>query len=206
RAHPAAAVARPALRHLGAQPPARVRSAHELLPAGSAPCGPVSRMSDVRVLIVGGYGTFGGRLAQLLAHAARLTLILAAPARGKAEAFCARLPLQARREALAFDRDGDIAGALAAARPDVVVDASGPFQFYAADPYRLVKACLARGVDYLDLADGSAFVDGIARFDAAARARGVALLAGVSSFPVLTAAAVRRLLPGIAPVDRVRGG
>ena len=163
-------------------------------------------MSDTRVLIVGGYGTFGGRLAQLLADEARLTLIIAGRARGKAEAFCARLPAQARLEALAFDRDGDIAGALAAARPDVVVDASGPFQFYAADPYRLVKACLARGVDYLDLADGSAFVGGIAQFDAQAKARGIAILSGVSSFPVLTAAVVRRLAHGMTRLDSVTGG
>ena len=31
-------------------------------------------MSDTRVLILGGYGTFGGRLAQLLAGEARLYL------------------------------------------------------------------------------------------------------------------------------------
>ena len=29
-----------------------------------------------RVLILGGYGNFGGRLAQLLAHDARLTLLI----------------------------------------------------------------------------------------------------------------------------------
>jgi len=166
-------------------------------------------MSEMRILIVGGYGTFGGRLAQLLADESRLTLIIAGRARDRAEAFCADLRRRgstARLAALAVDREGDIGRALDGAKPDIVVDASGPFQFYAADPYRLVEACLARGIDYLDLADGSAFVDGIARFDAAARARGVALLAGVSSFPVLTAAAVRRLVPGIARLDSVTGG
>jgi hypothetical protein len=164
----------------------------------------------MRVLILGGYGTFGGRLAQLLADEPRLTLIIAGRARDKAEAFCARLTASAQLEALAFDRDGDVARALSAATPDLVVDASGPFQNYAGDAYRLVRACLALGIDYLDLADGSDFVAGIAQFDAAAQARGVAMLAGVSSFPVLTAAVVRRLAHGLSPelarLDRVTGG
>jgi len=167
-------------------------------------------MTDARILILGGYGTFGGRLAQLLADEPRLTLIIAGRARDKAEAFCTRLRAAARLEALAFDRDGDVARALEAARPDVVVDASGPFQNYVGDPYRLVRACVALGIDYLDLADGSDFVKGIAQHDADAKARGVAILSGVSSFPVLTAAVVRRLAHGMSPelarLDSVTGG
>src|SRR5690242_2489778 len=42
----------------------------------------------MKVLILGGYGTFGGRLAQLLADEARLTLIIAGRSRAKAQAFC----------------------------------------------------------------------------------------------------------------------
>jgi hypothetical protein len=167
-------------------------------------------MSSLRVLILGGYGTFGGRLAQLLADEPRLTLIIAGRARDKAEAFCTHVRAAAQLEALAFDRDGDVERALSAAKPDVVVDASGPFQSYAGDPYRLVRACLALGIDYLDLADGSDFVEGMAQFDAAAQARGVALLSGMSSFPVLTAAVVRRLVHGRSPelarLDSVAGG
>src|SRR5258708_31518363 len=150
-------------------------------------------MNQTRVLILGGYGTFGGRLAQLLAGEARLTLLIAGRSRHKAEAFCARLRGAARREAFALDRDGDAQAALAAAQPDIVVDASGPFQFYQGDLYRLVKACVARGADYLDLADGCDFVAGIAQFDAAARAHGALILAGVNSCPEPTAAVVRRL-------------
>jgi hypothetical protein len=87
-----------------------------------------------------------------------------------------------------------------------VVDASGPFQTYGTDPYRVVAAALALGINYLDLADGSDFVQGIAQFDADARARGLFVLAGVSSFPVLTAAVIRRLQHGMARIDTVTGG
>ena len=163
-------------------------------------------MSATRVLIVGGYGTFGGRLAQLLADEPRLTLIVAGRDRARAEAFCKDLHSAATLEARVFDRDGDLDAELAVARPDVVVDASGPFQAYRGDAYRLVKACIARGVDYLDLADGADFVNGIAQFDVAAQVRGVCVLAGVSSFPVLTAAAVRRLAHGMTRLDAVAAG
>jgi hypothetical protein len=160
----------------------------------------------LKILILGGYGTFGGRLAQLLADEARLTLVIAGRSRAKAEAFCAALPAAATLVPAAFDRDCDVERQLAAISPDTIVDVTGPFQTYGDDPYRVVKAALALGVNYLDLSDGADFVKGIAQFDAAARVRGVFVLSGVSSFPVLTAAVVRALARGMTRVDSVTGG
>ena len=179
----------------------------------------------LKVLILGGYGTFGGRLAQLLADEARLTLIIAGrsiarrPPRVSAPTAGERSERRRHsivpRRTLArpgssrgaqFDRDGDVERQLRELAPDVVVDATGPFQAYGDDPYRVVRAALALGIHYLDLADGSDFVEGIAQFDAAARARGVFVLAGVASFPVLTAAVVRRLAPDMARVERSPAG
>jgi hypothetical protein len=160
----------------------------------------------VKVLILGGYGTFGGRLAQLVADEPRLTLVIAGRSLDQAAAFCAVLPARARLEPAVVDRDGDVEAALRRQTPDLVVDASGPFQHYGEAPYRVIAACLACGVNYLDLADGSEFVEGVARFDEEARARGVFVLAGVSSFPVLTAAVVRRLSHDMTQVQSVWGG
>ena len=159
-----------------------------------------------KVLVLGGYGTFGGRLVQLLADEARLTLIVAGRSQAKAGEFCAKLPAAATLLPMVFDRDGDVEAQLCEIAPNVVVDASGPFQAYGDDPYRVVRAAIALGIDYLDLSDGAAFVQGIAQFDAEARARGVVVLSGVSSFPMLTAAVVRRLARGMARVDTVIGG
>ncbi len=161
----------------------------------------------MRVLIIGGYGTFGGRLAELFAPDARLTLIVAGRSRDKARAFCAG---RAGLQPAVFDRDGDLDAQLAALAPDVVVDASGPFQTYGT---AVVEACLRHGLHYLDLADATEFVDGIARYDAQAKAKGLVLLSGVSTFPVLTSAAIRRLggagetvVAGIAPSPHVEVG
>ena len=172
---------------------------------------------------------------RLLADEPRLTLIVAGRSLASAQAFCAELQASAATVPAAFDRDGDVEAQLRALAPDIVVDATGPFQVYGANPYRVeaqlralapnlvvdatgpfqvyganpyrvVRAAIALGIDYLDLADGSDFVRGVAQFDAQARARGVFVLAGVSSFPVLTAAVVRRLTQGLTRVDTIKGG
>lgn len=146
----------------------------------------------MKVLILGGYGTFGGRLATLLADVDGLELVIAGRSLARAEAFCASYRGVARALPLALDR-AQIGDALRTHRPDLVVDASGPFQDYGRDPYRVIEACLAAGVDYLDFADAADFVFGVSRFDAPARAAGVSILSGVSSFPVLTAAVLSEI-------------
>ena len=143
-------------------------------------------MSEGRltVLILGGYGTFGGRLAELLASEPELTLIIAGRSAERAAAFCARLPHGATKLALAIDRDDRFADRLAQIAPDIVVDATGPFQAYGAEPYRVVEACLACGIHYLDLADASGFVEGIAKFDQEAREPRASLFwPGRAAFP-----------------------
>ena len=161
----------------------------------------------MRVLIAGGYGVFGGRIAQLLADEPRLTLLIAGRSPAKALAFCRGMAgSTAKLEPAVFDREGDLAASFEALKPDVIVDATGPFQNYSGDPYRLVRAAVERGLPYLDLADGAAFVAGIVQFDAAAKARGIAVLSGVSSFPVLTAAVVRHLSADGLKVESVTGG
>lgn len=161
----------------------------------------------MKLLIVGGYGTFGGRIVQLLENEPRLELIIAGRSRAKAAACCkGRGNTKARLVPATFDRYGDLGAQLAGMQPDIVVDASGPFQAYGEGRYRLVEACIAARIHYLDLADGSDFVAGVSAFDAAAKAAGVTVLSGLSSFPVLTAAVVRRLSAGMARVDTIRGG
>ena len=118
--------------------------------------------NEIKVFIVGGYGIFGGRLVELLENESRLTLLVGGRSRAKAESFVkSRGNAKAHLIPVAFDRDSDVAAQLSAARPDIVVDASGPFQNYGDRPYRVVEACLKLGVHYLDLADGSDFVTGL---------------------------------------------
>jgi hypothetical protein len=159
----------------------------------------------MRVLLLGGYGAFGSRLAQLLCKE-RIEIVIAGRTLAKAKRFAEELTGAARAELLEFDRDADVDAQLRTARADIVVDASGPFQGYGETPYRVVEASIRQGAHYLDLADSADFVAGISRYDAAAKARGVFALSGVSTFPVLSAAVVRRLAEGMDQVHSVEGG
>lgn len=158
----------------------------------------------MKILILGGYGVFGGRLAELLADCPDLELLLAGRDRQRAKAWCAAYKGEARALPLQLGRR-DIAAALATHKPDLVVDASGPFQDYGADAYRVIEACIASKTDYLDFADGADFVFGVDRFDTAAKAAGVFILSGVSSFPALTAAVLRDMA-GSMEIRSVEGG
>lgn len=146
----------------------------------------------LKVLILGGYGVFGGRLAELLFDIPEIELVICGRNLSYAEAFCASYSGQARVRPFKLARREIVEG-LRAQNPDLVVDASGPFQDYGAERYNVIEACIAAGIDYLDFADAADFVYGVAQFDAQAKTAGVFVLSGVSSFPVLTAAVLREM-------------
>jgi hypothetical protein len=166
----------------------------------------------MKVLILGGYGVFGGRLVELLSDLPEIELIVCGRSLSKAQAYCAAYR-SANRPAnkglasirpLQLDRK-DITDALNAEQPQVVVDASGPFQGYGDDCYSVIKACIAERVNYLDFADAADFVFGVSCFDEQAKAAGVYILSGVSSFPVLTAAVLREMAKTMDIVSVVGG-
>ncbi len=158
----------------------------------------------MKILILGGYGVFGGRLAELLADIPDLDLFICGRDIERAMAFCRQYRGQPRLHPHALDRRA-IAAGLQRFDPDLVVDASGPFQDYGADRYHVVESCIAAGVDYLDFADAADFVFGIDRFDARAKAAGVFVLSGVSSFPALTGAVLRDMAKTM-DIRAVEGG
>jgi hypothetical protein len=64
----------------------------------------------------------------------------------------------------------DIAESLRTERPNLVVDASGPFQDYGEHRYGVIEACIAARVGYVDFADAADFVFGVAALDESAKA------------------------------------
>lgn len=158
----------------------------------------------MRVLILGGYGVFGGRLAQLLRDVEGLTIFITGRDEKKASEFCASLRGATRIEPYGLDRR-DTASALSELEPDLLVDATGPFQQYGEAPYAVVEACIEAGVHYLDFADGADFVFGISKYDESAKQAGIYALSGVSSFPVLTAAILREFAKAM-DIEKVTGG
>ncbi|TBY91404.1 DUF4166 domain-containing protein [Rhizobium leguminosarum bv. viciae] len=178
-------------------------------------------MSEDRfsLLIIGGYGTFGGRLARLLGDEPRLRLLVAGRSLEKADDFVAdlRTPkdgaeglgsnnLGAMVQAVSFDRDGDLTEQLTRLRPHLVVDASGPFQTFGENAYKVVEACIGLGIDYADIADSTGFVAGVGGLDAAAKAKGTFALSGLSSLPALSFAALDAMAPHFSRIESVAAG
>lgn len=143
------------------------------------------------ILVLGGYGGFGGRLTRRLA-ASGFEVLVAGRRFSEASRFCAELA--GCRPVLA-DRDGDMIPLLSAERPRLVIDAAGPFQD---SSYRLPAACAALDIPYLDLADDRAFVSGIDTVEAT-----VPIVSGASSVPALSGAVARHLARGMEHVTAV---
>lgn len=154
-----------------------------------------------RVLVIGGYGNFGGYIARVLAADEQVRVLVGGRAAAKARAFADGL--HAGAEGHAIDIDGDLAEALARIGPDIVIHTCGPFQ---SQDHRVARACIAAGAHYLDLADARAFVTGIGALDADADAAGVLVVSGASSVPCLTAAVIDRYRPDFARLDRIDYG
>jgi len=152
------------------------------------------------LLIIGGYGVFGGKLADALSDDPAFDVIVAGRNLSSAERFCdgkACRPLSLDTAA------PDLAATLAGARPFIVVDASGPFQARSDAPYRVAEAALACGAHYLDLSDDGAFTNGISALNATATAKGLTVLSGVSSVPALSSAAVAALAEDLTEIDHI---
>ncbi|HEX7848989.1 MAG TPA: saccharopine dehydrogenase NADP-binding domain-containing protein [Sphingomonas sp.] len=149
-----------------------------------------------RILVIGGYGAFGARLSRRLAERGHDVLIAGRDI-AKAVAFCAAHPGCAPVEA---DREHGIGMVMARHRPDLVIDAAGPFQ---GSGRTVPEACLAMRIPYLDLADARDFVTGIGALDREARAAGVAIVSGASSVPALSGAVARHLARRLDRVDTV---
>ena len=145
----------------------------------------------MKVLLLGGTGVFGARLARMLVTDGH-DVCVAGRSLDRAQDLATTLGCRAIR----LDRTGPLD---ALARHDVVIDAAGPFQTYGDDPYRLARAAIAARIHYLDLADDAAFCAGIAVLDDDARAAGVCVASGVSSVPALSSAVVRALAGEAVP-------
>ncbi|HEY7808551.1 MAG TPA: saccharopine dehydrogenase NADP-binding domain-containing protein [Croceibacterium sp.] len=157
---------------------------------------------SLRVALLGGYGNFGGYVARALANDPAIQLVICGRDRAKASAFAANLNAANPAESAIVDIDepcdtlGDIA-------PQLVIHTVGPFQ---RQDHRVAEAAIAIGAHYCDMADARAFVAAIGQLDEAAKRAGVAVIAGASSVPCLTAAYLDASLAEFAVIKRVDYG
>ena len=143
-----------------------------------------------RVVVLGGYGHFGGRIAQSLAGDEGIEVVVAGRDAARAAEVAAAIARECGRrvEFAAVDvLSGEIVPRLRQLEPSLVVHAGGPFQ---ARDHAVARAALSVGAHYIDLADARSFVCGIRAIDDAARARDRLVVSGASSVPGISSAVV----------------
>jgi hypothetical protein len=158
-----------------------------------------------RILIVGGYGAFGARVAERLARETNFEIIVAGRSADKAAQYAELLAVRAKARVSHARLDATRVGRdqIAALSPSVTINASGPFQDQG---YALARACIGAHSHYVDLADASAFVTGISQLDTAARAANVCVISGASSVPGLSSAVVTSYADKFALLDEIEIG
>ncbi len=170
-------------------------------------------MARPLVLVLGGTGVFGRRIAANLAKRKELDLVIAGRDGASAAAYVRVLGAD-RAASLVVDlKKADAVVRLLAPKPAVIVDTVGPFQ---TRNLALPRRCAERGVHYVDIADARSRVAEIASLDSMARVENVAIVSGASTVPAISTAIVDELAPnprevvaidvGISPGQRTPRG
>ncbi len=156
-----------------------------------------------RILVLGGYGFFGSRICASLARNPRIHLLIAGRNADKATALAYQVGLRSENAKALDAADPQLADKLRKLEIATLIHTAGPFQ---KQHYSVAQAAIRAGCNYLDLADGRAFVTGIGELDAAARAAGVSVVSGVSSLPALSSAVVDRYHEHFSRLDSIHFG
>lgn len=158
-----------------------------------------------RVLVIGGYGTFGGWIAEALMSTPGVQVIVGGRSLERARNWVVRhdsRPEKNRADVLAVDaEDPGLAGVLARSGADLVIHTAGPFQ---QQGYQVAMGCIEAGSHYIDLSDSREFVNGIGTLQDSARAAGVTLVSGASSVPGLSCAVVEEFAPEFSRLNSIR--
>jgi saccharopine dehydrogenase-like NADP-dependent oxidoreductase len=155
------------------------------------------------VLIIGGYGFFGKRIAASLATNPLVRVLVGGRRLDQATAFTESIGLP-RDRAVGIDASADnLATVLANLEVDTVVHTAGPFQ---KQNYNVANAAITARCNYIDLADGRDFVAGIDSLHQSALDRGVTIISGASSVPGLSSAVINRYVGQFQRLDAVRMG
>jgi saccharopine dehydrogenase (NAD+, L-lysine-forming) len=146
-----------------------------------------------KIVVLGGYGAVGRVVASSLARQFPGKVFVAGRSRQAAEAFArtsggAILPL-----ALDAADPGQLAGALDGAR--VVVECVGR------DDVGLARACLERGVHYVDISASAPFLRQVELLDPLARQHGAAAALSVGLAPGLTNLLAKHCVERLGAVD-----
>ncbi|PIR38117.1 MAG: saccharopine dehydrogenase [Alphaproteobacteria bacterium CG11_big_fil_rev_8_21_14_0_20_39_49] len=153
-----------------------------------------------KILVLGGYGNFGWRISRAFAKDG-IPFVIAGRSEQKALKLADSLQKQypsAKIETAIFDVNSELEPQLESIKPKVVINTCGPFQ--TAD-YSVAETCVKCGVNYIDLADGRDFVNGIKSLDKQAKEAGVLVISGASTVPGLSSAVLEEYKNEFSEID-----
>lgn len=159
-----------------------------------------------KVLIVGGYGACGRRIARALAAEHDMHVLVGGRQMDKARDVCtairADLP-DCVIDPVFVDFHTNLDEVLAEQKPALVIHAAGPFW---GQGYTVAEACIAAGVHYIDIAEGRQFVSEISSLHAAAVRKQVMVISGASCVPGLASAVVDHFQCAFSSIQGIQYG
>ena len=155
-----------------------------------------------RVLILGGYGNFGTRIAKSLAQNKNIQLIVAGRNTAKAEHTVSLLERNHQHEAVGLDQFSDsFVNDLVSLNVDCLIHTSGPYQ---QQSYLVAEACIQTNTHYIDLADGREFVANFSSLNEQAKEKKLLLVSGASTLPGLSSAVFKEFEHEFNSINSVR--
>jgi hypothetical protein len=153
-----------------------------------------------KVLILGGYGNFGKRIAAALV-AKDIPVVIAGRNLQKADNLAQTLGDNV--EFASFDIHSSLEKHLQLIKPAVVINTCGPFQNA---NYLVAKTCIANKAHYIDLADGREFVTNISNLDNLAMSQNVCVFSGASTVPGLSSAVLEHYQSEFSDISSLKYG
>jgi hypothetical protein len=156
-----------------------------------------------RIILFGGGGVFGFRLADRLLKTTDCDLIIAGRSAARCEETINKLKqCHPASQVHSFIADRDTVSAATLGKLDalIVVDTAGPFQ---ASARTLAEAAIDAGCHFVDIADARDYVTAFSELDARARKMGVLAITGASSTPALSNAVLDAMTKGWRHVESV---
>ncbi len=148
-----------------------------------------------KVLVIGGYGTFGWRISQAIAAIPGVDCVIGGRYPQKIRQY---LDDNVSTVTVNINDSASLRRALEGVF--AVVNTVGPFQ---ERDYGVAEACASTGIHYVDLADARAYVDGITRLHRRAQQNNCLVVSGASSVPTVSAALVDMLAPEFDRISEI---
>lgn len=146
-------------------------------------------MADKRIVILGGYGTFGSLISDQLAGEG-VKVVVAGRDVEKGKSFAKKI----QASFVHCDASDDISLRKAIRGAFLVVNASGPFQ---KENFSIPLTCISEKCHYIDIADGREYVTNFHKLGDQAKQNSVFACTGASTSPAVTSALVDKLIKDV---------